>query len=59
MQANNLIKGTDTQKDEEKTELAQYVIEFKQSLFSVFYLILKNAEASSMQFTIILLVEYL
>ncbi len=52
------VKG-DNNSEEEKSKLEQIEEEVKVSIFSVFYLLLKNNETSYWKFVIILIIEYI
>ncbi len=52
------VKG-DKNSEEEKSKLEQVEEEVKISIFSVFYLLLKNNETSYWKFVIILIIEYI
>ena len=52
------VKG-DSNSEEEKSKLEQIEEEVKVSIFSVFYLLLKNNETSYWKFVIILIIEYI
>ena len=52
------VKG-DNNSEEEKSKLEQVEEEVKLSIFSVFYLLLKNNETSYWKFVIILIIEYI
>jgi len=52
------VKG-DNNSEEEKSKLEQVEDEVKLSIFSVFYLLLKNNETSYWKFVIILIIEYI
>jgi hypothetical protein len=49
----------DSNSEEEKSKMEQIEEEVKTSIFSVFYLLLKNNETSYWKFVIILLIEYI
>ena len=51
-------KGESNSEDE-KSKLEQIEEEVKNSIFSVFYLLLKNNETSYWKFVIILIIEYI
>jgi uncharacterized protein YgfB (UPF0149 family) len=52
------VRG-DNNSEEEKSKLEQVEEEVKLSIFSVFYLLLKNNETSYWKFVIILIIEYI
>jgi hypothetical protein len=52
------VKG-DNNSEEEKSKVEQIEEEAKMSIFSVFYLLLKNNETSYWKFVIILIIEYI
>lgn len=45
--------------EEEKSKLEQVEEEVKQSIFTVFYLVLKNQENSYWRYILVLIIEYL
>jgi hypothetical protein len=51
--------GKDSSAEDEKSKLEQIEEEVKSSIFSVFYLLLKNNETSYWKFIIILIIEYI
>ena len=57
MKENKLFK--ENSNEEEKTKLEQIEEEVKTSIFSVFYLLLKNNESSLWKFVLILIIEYI
>lgn len=60
MKDNKLLGGKgDSNSEEEKSKLEQIEEEVKVSIFSVFYLLLKNNETSYWKFVIILIIEYI
>jgi hypothetical protein len=52
------VRG-DNNSEEEKSKLERVEEEVKLSIFSVFYLLLKNNETSYWKFVIILIIEYI
>ena len=50
--------GREASSEEEKSKVEHIEAEIKTSIFSVFYLLLKNNETSYWKFLIILLIEY-
>ena len=60
MKESKLLGGkSDSNSEEEKSKLDQIEEEVKTSIFSVFYLLLKNNETSYWKFVIILIIEYI
>jgi hypothetical protein len=53
------LLGKENNNEEEKTKFEQIEEELKSSVFSVFYLLLKNQETTFWKFIILLIVEYL
>ena len=53
------LLGKDHNNEEEKTKLEQLEEEAKTSIFSVFYLLLKNQETTFWKFIVLLIIEYL
>jgi len=51
--------GKDSNSEDEKSRIEQIEEEVKTSIFSVFYLLLKNNETSYWKFVIILIIEYI
>lgn len=53
------LLGKESNSEEEKTKFEQIEEEVKTSIFSVFYLLLKNQETTFWKFIILLIIEYL
>lgn len=51
--------GKESSSEEEKTRFEQIEEEVKNSIFSVFYLLLKNQETTFWKFIFLLIIEYL
>ena len=51
--------GKDSDSEEEKSTLQKVIEDVRTSVFSVFYLLLKNQEATLWKYLAILIVEYL
>ena len=59
MKDSKILSKDGSQQEEEKTKLEKIEEEVKTSIFSVFYLLLKNNETSYWKFVIILIIEYI
>ena len=59
MKHNYIFDSEEDSKEEEKTALQKVEDEVKTSIFSVFYLLLKNQETTSWKFIIIMIIEYI
>jgi hypothetical protein len=59
MKDNKLLGNKGESSEEEKSKLEQVEEEIKSSIFSVFYLLLKNNETSFWKFVVILIIEYI
>jgi len=53
------LLGKENSSEEEKTKFEQIEAEVKTSIFSVFYLLLKNQETTFWKFVLLLMIEYL
>jgi len=59
MKENKILGGKDSNSEEEKSRYEQIVEEVKTSIFSVFYLLLKNNETSFWKLAFIMLIDYI
>ena len=59
MKENKILGGKDNNSEEEKSRYEQIVEEVKTSIFSVFYLLLKNNETSFWKLAFIMLIDYI
>ena len=59
MKENKILGGKDSNSEEEKSQYEQIVEEVKTSIFSVFYLLLKNNETSFWKLAFIMLIDYI
>lgn len=55
----NKLLGKDSKSEEEKTKVELFEEEVKSSIFSVYYLLLKNQETTFWKFIVLLVVEYI
>ncbi len=53
------LLGKESSSEEEKTKMEQIEEEVKSSIFSVYYLLLKNQDTTLWKFIILLTIEYL
>lgn len=59
MREGKIFRKKDSHKEEEKTKLERLIDEVKTSIFSVFYILLKNNESSLWKFIAIYLIQFL
>ena len=59
MKDSKILAKDGSQQEEEKSKLEKIEEEVKTSIFSVFYLLLKNTETSYWKFVIVLIIEYI
>ena len=59
MKETKLFSKESAVSDEEKSKLQQWEENIKSSIFSVFYLLLKNQETTFWKFIVLLIIEYL
>jgi len=59
MKDSKVLAKDGSQQEEEKSKFEKIEEEVKSSIFSVFYLLLKNNETSYWKFVIVLVIEYI